>query len=80
MGGGSAFPHFVERLQKELNDNDVFGYSNKLKIFTTLDKEEKFCSSWLGASIMASMAGFDKWVISKREYEENGAIQIEKKL
>jgi actin-related protein len=29
---------------------------------------------------MASMRIFDKWIVTKKEYEEHGAIQIEKRL
>lgn len=68
-------------------DYDAFGYANRLRVSTTQDREEKFvrcafiqCSSWLGASIMASMSIFDKYIITKKEYDEHGAIQVEKKL
>jgi len=29
---------------------------------------------------MASMSIFDKYIITKKEYDEHGAIQVEKKL
>jgi actin-related protein len=51
-----------------------------MKVFTTNEREERGISSWLGATIMASMRIFDKWIVSKKEYEEHGAIQIEKRL
>jgi hypothetical protein len=29
---------------------------------------------------MSSMRIFDKWVVSRKEYEENGFVQVEKRL
>lgn len=51
-----------------------------MKVFTTNEKSEKSISSWLGATIMASMRIFDKWIVSRKEYEENGIVQVEKRL
>lgn len=49
---------------------------SKMKVFTTNERNEKSISSWLGATIMGSMKMFDKFVISKKEYDEHGAAHV----
>jgi actin-like protein 6A len=56
VGGNSLLPNFVERLQKELQEIDLFGYQSKIKIYTPPNAGEKSYSSWLGASIIGCMA------------------------
>jgi actin-related protein len=51
-----------------------------MKVFTTNEKAERSISSWLGATIMSSMRIFDKWIVTRKEYEENGFVQVEKRL
>jgi actin-related protein len=40
-----------------------------MKVFTTNEKSERSISSWLGATIMSSMRIFDKWIVTRKEYE-----------
>lgn len=80
VGGGACFATTPDRLQRELIELDFNGYGSKMRVFTTNERSERGISSWLGATIMASMRIFDKWIVTKKEYEEHGAIQIEKRL
>lgn len=80
VGGGSSFPTAPERLQRELMETDFSGYGPKMKVFTTNEKSERGISSWLGATIMSSMRIFDKWIVSRKDYEENGFVHVEKRL
>ena len=69
VGGGSSFSTTPDRLQRQLLEADFSGYGPKMKVFTTNVKAERSISSWLGATIMSSMRIFDKWVVSRKEYE-----------
>lgn len=80
VGGGASFSTAPDRLQRELLEADFNGMGAKMKVFTTNEKAERGISSWMGATIMSSMRIFDKWVVSRKEYEENGATQVEKRL
>lgn len=80
VGGGSSFSTTPDRLQRELLQADFNGYGSKMKVFTTNQKAERSISSWLGATIMSSMRIFDKWIVSRKEYEENGFVHVEKRL
>lgn len=66
-GGSTMFPGFGERLLgevKKLAPKDI-----KLRI--SAPPERKF-STWMGGSILASLATFKKMWVSKLEYEEDG--------
>lgn len=76
IGGGSSFPTTPDRLQRQLLEADFSGCGSKMKVFTTNEKSERSISSWLGATIMSSMRIFDKWIVSRKEYEENGIAQV----
>lgn len=69
VGGGSSFATTPDRLQRELIEADFSGYGPKMKVFTTNEKAERGISSWLGATIMSSMRIFDKWIVSRKDYE-----------
>ncbi len=80
IGGGSCFPHFTERLQRELQELDLYGFYSRLKIYSA-ENEEKVNANWLGGSIMGSMPENDKWMVTKKEYEEQGGMAcVERKL
>lgn len=79
IGGGACFGHFTERLQKELQELDLYGFYSRLKIYSA-EAEEKVNANWLGGSIMGSMPDNDKWMVGRREYEEQGAGCLERKL
>lgn len=80
IGGGSSFSTTPDRLQRELQEADFLGMGSKMKVFTTNEKSERSISSWLGATIMGSMKMFDKFIISRKEYDEHGAAHVEKRL
>ena len=80
VGGGSSFATTPDRLQRELIEADFSGFGPKMKVFTTNEKSERCISSWMGATIMSSMRIFDKWIVSRKDYEENGFVHVEKRL
>ena len=41
--------------------------------------EDRINTSWIGGSILTSLGSFVQWCVSKEEYEEHGAIIIERK-
>ena len=79
VGGNSLLSNSTERLFKELVDMNMFGMSGKLKPLIGNNSIERQHSSWLGGSIMASMPTFEQIMMTKEEYDEHGAILIERK-
>lgn len=79
VGGNSLIPRFIERLQKELFELDLYGLSTRSKVYTVNEVMDRIHSNWLGGSIMASMSSFDSIVMTKEDYEEHGSILIERK-
>jgi len=78
-GGCSLMPNLIERLQKELMDMNIMGMGHRVKTFTTVSTAERRYANWLGGSILASMSTFGNLAMSAQEYEEHGAILIERK-
>lgn len=73
-GGSTLFPGFGDRLLnevKKLAPKDV-----KIKI--SAPPERKY-STWIGGSILASLANFRKMWISHEEYDEDGANVVHRK-
>ncbi|XP_053377207.1 actin, non-muscle 6.2-like [Mercenaria mercenaria] len=66
-GGCTMFPGFAERMQKELRN--LIPKTMKVKVIAP---PERKLSVWIGGSILASLSTFQKCLISKQEYEENG--------
>lgn len=77
-GGTSNLVGIADRIQKVLSetqeDNFIF---SKIKICG--NKLERQHSSWLGASVIASMNLFNGLQMTKQEYEEHGAYLIDSK-
>ena len=77
-GGTSNLVGLADRLQKVLSESqeDSF-FLGKIKICG--NKLERQHSSWLGASVIASMSMFNGLLMTKQEYEEHGSHLIERK-
>ena len=69
-GGNSMFDGLQYRLQIEVNS---FVESSRVRIIAP--PERKY-STWIGASIFSSLSTFSKYVLSKKEYEEEGGTII----
>ncbi|KAE8198435.1 hypothetical protein CF328_g3550, partial [Tilletia controversa] len=69
VGGGSCTPGLVDRLSYELG---VGAAGQKTKLHAPGNPIERRYSSWLGASILASLGTFHQLWISRQEYEEHG--------
>lgn len=78
-GGNSCHTNFPERLQAELISSDHWGVGQKIKVFSRAENHERQNCSWLGGSVLASMSTFNQLVMSREEYEEHGALLIERK-
>ena len=75
-GGNTLFQGFIERLQKQLM---TFQQSVKIKCISHPSLSERRFSSWIGGSILSSLGTFHQLWLSKAEYEEHGAMIIERK-
>jgi actin-related protein len=75
-GGNTLFQGFLERLQKQLM---TVHQSMKIKVITHPSLSERRFSTWIGGSILSSLATFHQLWLSKQEYEEHGAMIIERK-
>ena len=67
-GGSTLFPGFGERLLKELR-SDLPDHT-KIKIHAP---PERMLSTWIGGSILASLATFKSMWVLRAEFEEHGA-------
>jgi actin-like protein 6A len=76
-GGNTLFANFPERLQKQLFNASA--QSLKIKIILHPSSAERKFSSWIGGSILSSLGTFHQLWLSKIEYEEHGAMIIERK-
>lgn len=76
VGGNTLIPGFIERLQKQLYE--VCPQNVRVKALANSSTERRF-SSWIGGSILSSLGSFQQMWMSKQEYEEHGAIMIERK-
>jgi len=79
VGGCSLMQNMIERLQRELMDMNIMGMGHRVKTFTTVSTAERKYANWLGGSILASMSTFGNLAMNRQEYEEHGAILIERK-
>jgi len=73
VGGGSILPGLVERLNKELS---IILPSTLKPKFLIPSKNERLFSTFIGASILASLGSFQQLWISKNEYDEFGSAII----
>lgn len=71
-GGTTMMPGFSQRIKKNLSSH--FEIENN---HTQIVAEgNRFISTWIGASMVASMNSFDKAFIKKEEYYENGEDRL----
>lgn len=73
-GGNTMFPGFAERLRNELKA--IAPSSLNIKIVCP---NERKISSWVGGSILGSLASFQPMYISRAEYGEYGPSIVHKK-
>ncbi|CAG9314384.1 ARP4_1 [Blepharisma stoltei] len=76
-GGNSLFGGFTDRLHKKLTE--LTTQNMKVKLIAPQSTIERRFSSWIGGSILASLGSFQQMWMSKQEYDEHGAILIERK-
>lgn len=76
-GGNSLFNGFNERLYRQINNSCP--QSVKIKVNIPQTTQERKFSSWIGGSILSSLGNFHQKWLSKQEYEEHGAMIIERK-
>lgn len=76
-GGNTLFPGFPERLQRQLLNTAP--QNVKVKVLTHPSPSERRFSAWIGGSILSSLGTFHQIWFSKQEYEEHGAVLIERK-
>lgn len=75
-GGNTLIPGFVERVQKLVPE--IASPNVKVKVIAHMPNERKF-SAWIGGSILSSLGSFQQMWMSRQEFEEHGAIMIERK-
>lgn len=76
-GGNTLFPGFPDRLQKQLFNSTK--QNMKIKVITHPSNTERKFSAWIGGSILSSLGTFHQLWLSKAEFEEHGAMIIERK-
>jgi len=76
-GGNTLFNGFQERFQKQTTKTNKTPF--KAKIFTHPSNTERKLASWIGGSILSSLGTFHQLWLSKAEFEEHGAMIIERK-
>ena len=76
-GGNTLFNMFPERIQRQIYN--TCPPNIKIKINTAPSLNERKFSTWIGGSILSSVGNFHQLWLSKQEYDEHGAILIERK-
>jgi actin len=74
-GGTTMMPGFAARTKKSLAhllDADF----NHNTVPQVIAEGNRYISTWIGASMVASMSSFDKVFIRKEEYHENGEDRL----
>jgi actin len=74
-GGTTMMPGFPQRIKSNLVtqlEND-FSYNNPLNIIAEGNRD---ISTWVGASMIASMTSFDKIFIKREDYYESGEDRV----
>ena len=69
-GGSTLFKGFGDRLLNELRRHPTSPKETKIRIAAP---PERLFSTWIGGSILASLATFKSMWITKEDYQENGA-------
>lgn len=73
-GGNSLFEGFPEKFTKKVQDLAPIGVKTRV----LLNNSRKY-STWIGGSILGMLSGFKPLWITKQDYEENGALIMDKK-
>lgn len=73
-GGNAALKGVEERLQRQIPDIAPQGF--KVKVLHGADVKT---TAWVGGSILSSLGSFQQMWMSAQEYQEHGAIMIERK-
>ncbi|KAK9466225.1 actin family [Lipomyces arxii] len=76
IGGTSLLQGFTERINTELSQ--AFP-GMKIRIQAPGNASERKYSGWIGGSILASLGTFHQMWVGKKEYEEVGAVIVEKR-
>lgn len=71
-GSASLFPGLDKTLSIELGK--VLPASYKHKVISSKSTVESRYGAWIGGSILSSLGSFQQLWLSKKEYEENGAV------
>jgi len=80
-GGSTNLRTFNDRLQKELSEEETGIIHNyKTKFYYCNGKVERRASSWIGASVIASMSVFENLMMTRSEYMEHGFGLVERKF
>ena len=73
-GGTCNFTGFQKRMEKQLPE--VSPQNVRVKVLGSFDRRFQ---PWVGGSILSSLGSFQQMWMSRQEYEEHGAIMIERK-
>ena len=73
-GGNTMLNGFQDRLIKQLPE--ISPQNVKVKVISGTDRRFQ---PWIGGSILSSLGSFQQMWMSRQEYEEHGAIMIERK-
>lgn len=76
-GGGSLLSGLSERINIEFAKLSNFG---RVRIHIGSSANERRFSSWIGGSILGSLASFQQLWMTRKEYEELGPAAIERKF
>eukprot|EP00347_Sterkiella_histriomuscorum_P005121 403357814 len=76
-GGSTMFKGFSERLYQEIGKQAHLEGNNYQ--FNIIEKPYRRYTSWIGASILASLSSFQPKWITKSEFEEHGVAIVHKK-
>ena len=75
-GGLSGLSGLNQRLTKELKHSQALGTKPRVLM---ADRAHRHISSWLGGSILGSMAGFDDLWVTRSEWLEQGESSLTRK-
>ena len=73
-GGNTCYKGFLERLQRQIPE--VAPQQVRVKCISSAEKR---FTPWMGGSILSSLGSFQQMWMSRQEFEEHGAIMIERK-
>ena len=77
-GGSSCVSYLPDRLERELKIIfEEFSYISKLSVADDLVERQN--SSWMGASMVASISNIKDFLMDKAEFEDHGSMLIERK-